>query len=186
MPVKTHNVSINPQLYSIYFNFRDSFPENRVIPGLNKLAKLNMSPEVQMTNKLEETKTKVKSINKRNVYKSIVRNMRKYGKNHRNELIECLRKLNYSTQEIEHAFFSILGFRDIEKQKGNKHKFLKLLDSLTKENSVLTNIFYESLKDKLEHWNEIKHERITSQNLPEYKKIYMDYYNMARGIVVPH
>lgn len=118
-------------------------------------------------------------INRRNIYKSIVRNMSTYSRTHRDDLLEKLSKAGYNIKDIEHAFFVISRYKEVEEVKDDRKKFQRLLDNIVKEKSVLARILRESLSSKVTCWEKGRQGRIASHNFEAYKEVYLNYYKAS-------
>lgn len=145
---------------------------------LSKSSKNNSAQVIRMNMKAPAAQ----SINRRNIYKSIVRNMTAYSRSHRDELIEKLLKIGYEMKEIEHAFFDISRYKEIEEYNDDRKKFKKLLDGITRTKSVRSYILKESLRSKVGCWERGKQGRIASHNFEAYKKVYLTYYKASSDL----
>jgi hypothetical protein len=121
------------------------------------------------------TGVKSKPIYRRNILKSILRNMRKYAKKNQKSITEKLQRKGYTEKGIEQAFFIINNYRTVEDQRGSKYR--KQLDTVAAEKSILTFILKDSLKFKIDKFEAGNHGRITLSNYKPYKKAYMDFYS---------
>lgn len=105
--------------------------------------------------------------------------MNSFKQKNQDYLIDKLQKAGYSKSDIEHSFYTINTYREIEKDKSKKNKFKKLLDEITNNNSIFTYILKESLGFKISNWDENVDKRIASHNADVYKKVYIEYFNTA-------
>ena len=122
-------------------------------------------------------------INKRNVYKSIVRNFITYTKLNLNEITRLLLDQGHSNDEIHATLDSINDYKDVENPKQGKKRFKKLIEEVILENFLLTHVLKESLGDMINDFNLGKYGKISSRNLEGYKEIYNDYYEKAKRIL---
>eukprot|EP00826_Nyctotherus_ovalis_P024540 TRINITY_DN1896_c0_g1_i20.p1 TRINITY_DN1896_c0_g1~~TRINITY_DN1896_c0_g1_i20.p1 ORF type:complete len:219 (+),score=17.48 TRINITY_DN1896_c0_g1_i20:406-1062(+) len=130
---------------------------------------------VKESNKKAENR--LKPIYRRNIFKSILRNMIKFTSKDRPKIAEQMARLGFSTQEIEHAFFIVSNFKKVDNIRGDRHKYRRLLDNVTNEKSILTHILKESIQSKLIRLENGKHGKIASGNFKEYRKMYTDCYS---------
>eukprot|EP00826_Nyctotherus_ovalis_P025387 TRINITY_DN1967_c0_g1_i10.p1 TRINITY_DN1967_c0_g1~~TRINITY_DN1967_c0_g1_i10.p1 ORF type:complete len:261 (-),score=7.05 TRINITY_DN1967_c0_g1_i10:241-1023(-) len=137
-----------------------------------KLEKFSSATEIIS---VKETGKK-RPIYRRNIFKSILRNLRKYAKKNHKSIVERLREEGYSEQGISDAFFIINNYKKVEEQRGGRQKYRKLLNSIAKEKSIITLILKDSLKHKLTKLDSGNHGRIASQNYKVYRKTYTDFY----------
>jgi len=131
----------------------------------------------------KKTHIKSKPIYRRNIFKSILRNMRKYAKKDKNSITEKLKKKGYSETGIEQAFFIINNYKTVEDQRGNRQKYRKQLDLIAAEKSILTIILKDSLKSKIDKLEAGNHGRIALSNYKVYKKAYVDLYTRVDRIL---
>ena len=82
---------------------------------------------------------------KRNVYKSIIRSMLRHMRKYREDLIKMLIKAGYCVKDIEHAFYKLNSYNDMERQKGNKKKSQIILKQITKTKCIYSYILKETL-----------------------------------------
>jgi len=127
------------------------------------------------------------TVYRRNIFKSILRNMRQYAHKHREQIIEKLSTSKYSTQSIKHALIITNNLKEIEKQKGCRDKYKTLLENIIKDRSILTLILKDSLESGVtalqKGYGQGNKKGITCQNYEEYKKMYIEYYNKVREVI---
>lgn len=115
---------------------------------------------------------KAKAINRRNIYKSLVRIIRASAKKHRIRLTEELLKAGYSIINIREAFITVEEYKSVEKGSKNKKKYQRLIKGIIAEGSILAHILRDALKEKMNSWEGGEQGRIAVQNFMQYKKIY--------------
>eukprot|EP00826_Nyctotherus_ovalis_P013281 TRINITY_DN13568_c0_g1_i10.p1 TRINITY_DN13568_c0_g1~~TRINITY_DN13568_c0_g1_i10.p1 ORF type:complete len:220 (+),score=31.95 TRINITY_DN13568_c0_g1_i10:70-729(+) len=143
----------------------------------------NSSTTKSLESLVRENNDKARPICCRNVYKSILRNLRKYTRNNRDALMVELTKSGYSIQDIEKAFLAVNDFKEVEAQKGNRERYKKLLEDVIDKNSIITQILKNSLEFKIGRLEGGNRGRIAFQNYRAYKRIYAEYYKKVAKIL---
>lgn len=159
-------------------------PEKSPVPLETALAK--SVPEAPATKENKETRKaapKVKPVYRRNIYKSILRNMRKYAKKNSKIITEKLIGNGYAVKGIEHAFYIVNNYKKVEGQRGSRQKYRKLLENIANEGSILTHILKDSLKQKINALEDGNHGRIAWDNYNVYKKAYTDFYDKVLAML---
>lgn len=157
-------------------------PDKSTFPS--ETALVRNIPETVATKESKETKKsalKTKPIYRRNIYKSILRNMRKYAKKNSKTITEKLIKSGYAVKGIEHAFYIVNNYKKVEEQRGSRQKYRRLLEGIASEGSILTHILKDSLKQKINTLEDGNHGRIASDNYNVYRKAYTDFYDKVSG-----
>ncbi len=113
----------------------------------------------------------------RNVYKSIIRHMHSCTRKQRNELVTILMAAGFSMTDIEHAFYEIGCYNDMERQKGKKKISQSLVKRIASDKSIYTYVLRETLHNMLESWQDGKFGRLTQKNVATYKEVCTKYYN---------
>ncbi len=114
---------------------------------------------------------------KRNVYKSIIRHMFGYMRRHREEVMAMLRSKGYRHQEIEHAFFKINYYNDMERQKGNPKKSQAIIKKITKTKCIYTYLLQKTLDLMLKKWETGKLGKVSVENREIYREVCTKYKN---------
>ena len=127
----------------------------------------------------DEQQTAGGAYKRRNVYKSIVRHMFSYIRKNREEIIKILQEAGYGMSDIEHAFFEVSCYNDMEQQKGNKKQSQSTIKKMVETRSIYTYILRETLFAMIKSWEEGKHGKVSSKNLGTYKDVCFEYYNEA-------
>ena len=120
--------------------------------------------------------------NRRNVFKSIIRNLSKYARNNHMALTKTLTDAGYVISDIEHALVDATWYKDIEGKK-ERNKFKNLVDNIVKAKTPLTYILRDSLISMLQKFEMGNTKKITTENLVEYKKICMDYLVKSNNVL---
>lgn len=128
---------------------------------------------------LKSQKISVSGYKSRNVFKSILRRMWSFTRSRKAEVLEMLKKVGYSITRIEHVFFKISQYNDIEKNNGNKKKTRLLICKMIAKKSIYTYILKETLHDMIQKWDSGKLGRVASNNLTTYQELCNIYYNAA-------
>lgn len=124
---------------------------------------------------ISETKEKGKPIYKRNIFKSMVKNLTKYAKDFCEKITKNLLESGYPLQTIKDALFVINDYKMMDDTRGDRGKYRRLLADILKGKSILTRILRDSLEHKISIMNIGKHGRITLDNFLIYKKAYVEY-----------
>lgn len=143
----------------------------------------NSSGTKSLESLVRENNDKTRPICCRNVYKSILRNLRKYTRNNRDALMAELTKCGHSIQDIEKAFLAVNEFKEVEAQKGNRERYKKLLEDVIDKNSIITHILKNSLEFKISRLEGGNRGRIAFQNYRAYKRIYTEYHKKVAKIL---
>lgn len=114
---------------------------------------------------------------RRNVFKSILRNMIKFANRNYTSLIKRLARRGYVQQEIDRALFIVNNYRRVDGRRDDRDKYKKVLDSVAAEKSILAFIFKDSLQCRIDKLKSGSHGKITKDNLAIYKRMYGEYYN---------
>lgn len=120
-----------------------------------------------------------KAYSYRNVYKSILRNLQRYMRKNSKELFEFMKKYTYAIQDVEHAFFKVNYYNDLERQKGNPKKAQSVVKKITEKRSIYTILLREALSAMLRNLNEGKLGKITPNNQEIYREVCEKYYKLA-------
>lgn len=116
---------------------------------------------------------------RRNVYKSIVRHMFSYIRKNRDEIIRILLAAGYNMTEIEHAFFEVSCYNDMEQQKGNKKQSQSTIRKMVDQRTIYSYILRETLNAMIKNWDSGKHGKVATKNLATYRNVCISYYNEA-------
>lgn len=122
---------------------------------------------------------------RRNVYKSIVRHMFSYIRKNRDGIIKILLAAGYPMNEIEHAFFEVSCYNDLEQQRGNKKQSQTTIRKMVDKPTIYTYILRETLNAMIKGWNEGKHGKVATKNLATYRDVCLAYYNEAVKTITP-
>jgi len=112
----------------------------------------------------------------RNVYKSIVRHMFSCIRKNRNEVVAILQAAGFNMQDVEHAFYEIGCYNDMERQKGKKKVSQSLVKRIATDKSIYTHILRETLNAMLKNWGAEKFGRLTVKNVTTYRDVCTKYY----------
>lgn len=145
----------------------DGFPE--------KTPLCENMPTVKESNKKAEKR--LRPIYRRNIFKSILRNMIKFTSKDKLGIAERMARLGFSPQDIDHAFFIVSNFKKVDNIRGDRHKYRRLIDNVINEKSILTHILKEAIQSKLARLENGKHGKIALGNFKEYRKMYTDCYS---------
>ena len=154
----------------------------------------NIKPDYNVESNVEEQKRKLSSeesksdqgnakpsaagtYKHRNVYKSIIRHMHSCTRRQRNQLVAILSTSGFSMSEIEHAFYEIGCYNDMERQKGKKKISQSLVKHIASDKTIYTYVLRETLHSMLQSWQEGKYGRLTKKNVATYSEVCTKYYN---------
>lgn len=130
------------------------------------------------TNLIKKLKFSVSGYRSRNVFKSILRHMCTLVRTQRTDMVELLKQAGYTKVRIEHVFFKISQYKDIERDPENKKTYLLVCKMIAKK-SIYTYILKETLCDMIKKWDSGSQGRIASSNLHIYQELCNAYYNEA-------
>ena len=128
---------------------------------------------------LKSQKISVSGYKSRNVFKSILRRMWAFTRTRKADIVEMLKTVGYSITRIEHVFFKISQYNDIEKNNGNKKKTRLLICKMIAKKSIYTHILKDTLHDMIQKWESGRLGRVASNNLTTYQELCNIYYNAA-------
>lgn len=129
---------------------------------------------------------KPKMINRRNIYKSLVRTLTTFSRKHQQRLINDLVKEGYAMCEIRDSLVIVDNYKELDKNLKSKNKFQKVIEGILAESSIFASILRESLKMKMASWEIGRHGKIASHNFSAYKRIYLKCLKMtAKQIETP-
>lgn len=113
---------------------------------------------------------------KRNVYKSVIRHVYSYMRKNRDEVFAILQRNHYSLQEIEHAFYKINFYNDMERQKGNPKKSQAIIKKIVEKKSIYTYLLRETLNAMMKNWEQGKLGKVSKTNCEIYREVSQKYY----------
>jgi len=116
---------------------------------------------------------------KRNVYKSIVRHMFGYMRKHREEITTILKNARFKTQDIEHAFYKINYYNDMERQKGNPKRSQSIVKKIVNKKCIYTYLLRETLKNMMNIWEQGRMGKVSTANREIYKEVCKKFYNQT-------
>lgn len=114
---------------------------------------------------------------RRNVYKSIIRHMFSYIRQNRKEIIEFLTAFGFTLHEIEHAFFKVNYYNDMEREKGNPKRAQAMIKKIITHKSIFSYILREALHCMIRNWSEGKYGKISRENAEIYLDVCNKYYD---------
>lgn len=116
---------------------------------------------------------------KRNVYKSIIRNMNSLVRKNSKGLMRQLIKAGYSEEEIRSSFEKIGQWNEVEKRTGIPKRSQSRVEELVGKRTVYTYVMQETLKMMLNKLREGVRGRIRSHNIVIYVQTCEEYYKRA-------
>ncbi len=119
----------------------------------------------------------------RNVYKSVIRHMYSYIRRQRNEIVGILQTAGFNMHDVEHAFYEIGCYNDMERQKGKKKISQSLVKRIATDKSIYTYILRETLNLMLKSWDDGKFGRLTKRNITTYRDVCQKYYNETARVL---
>eukprot|EP00826_Nyctotherus_ovalis_P010725 TRINITY_DN12813_c0_g2_i10.p1 TRINITY_DN12813_c0_g2~~TRINITY_DN12813_c0_g2_i10.p1 ORF type:complete len:173 (-),score=36.94 TRINITY_DN12813_c0_g2_i10:249-767(-) len=128
-------------------------------------------------NALPAKKAIRRPIYRRNIFKSILRNMIKFANRNYMNLVKRLAKRGYIQQEIDRALSIVNSYRRVDGRRDDREKYKKVLDSVAAEKSILAFIFKDSLEYRIGKLESGSHGKITRDNFMTYRRMYAEYYN---------
>eukprot|EP00829_Urostomides_striatus_P001006 TRINITY_DN1122_c0_g1_i11.p1 TRINITY_DN1122_c0_g1~~TRINITY_DN1122_c0_g1_i11.p1 ORF type:complete len:306 (+),score=32.19 TRINITY_DN1122_c0_g1_i11:64-981(+) len=119
----------------------------------------------------------------RNVYKTIVRHMYAYIRKNRTEIIQILQNSGFTMTEIEHAFFKVDYWCNLERQNGNRNYAQGTVKKIFAKKSIYTIIMRETLYALLHCWEQGKYGKIHQKNCVIYQKACQKFYDETVNIL---
>lgn len=119
----------------------------------------------------------------RNVYKTIVRHMYTYIRKNRTCVIEILQKAGYSMPEVEHAFFTVDYWCNLERENGNRNYAQGTVKQIFATKSIFTIIMRETLYALLHCWEQGKYGKVLQKNCEIYQKAFKKFYDETVSIL---
>lgn len=149
-------------------------------PG--KPVELKPAPQDGSLDSLEDTpKSKSllsgKAYQSRNVYKSIVRHLFSYIRKNREDIIRILTEAGFSMQDIEHGFFKINYYNDLEREQSNKKNSQSTIKKMATKRTIYTYILRETLNTMLHNWSVGKFGKVSESNSLVYKDVCKYFYD---------
>ncbi len=127
--------------------------------------------EVPVAREKRSKDPEAKAYRKRNVYKAVIRKMFVRTREQRDAIVALLREKGYTIEQIEHAFYQIALFNDLEREKGQAKKSQALIKQMISKLSIYTYILHDTLQIMLKTWDTGKSGRISALNLVVYKRV---------------
>ena len=180
----------NDEYYPIY---PPSLPKPTLIipykPTSDKIAEHNDQGDNDLLSKddsylFDEKKTSENAAyKKRNIYKSILRNMMRYIKKNRESLTQLLIEKGYTYLEINNGFEKIRKYNEMERNKGNKKRSQSILKRISSEKTIYTYILKESLDNAIKEWNKGNSGKISVSNKSIYAEVYKKYFDTTCSLL---
>ena len=145
-------------------------------PILPQLPQQKIPENSSMDSKLVSNDFSSTAYRRRNVYKSIIRHMHGFINRHSNDAIRMLGAAGYSVQEIEHAFFKVNAWNNLEKQAGTSKKSQATVEKILRSRAAVTFILREALFEMMQRWVSGKTGKISEENIVIYKEVCEKYY----------
>ena len=120
-----------------------------------------------------------KAYKSRNVYKSIIRHLFSYIRKNREDIIRILTEAGFSMQDIEHGFFKINYYNDLEREQSNKKNSQATIKKMVTKRSIYTYILRETLNTMLYNWSQGKFGKVSESNSEVYKDVCKYFYDEA-------
>lgn len=169
--------------FPIYNARYPSFPLAKIASNLTSIEVNAKEKVVSGKNELRKNLLEGSSYKSRNVYKSIVHYMSSYTKKNREEILRILCEKGFTSQQIEHAFFKIGEYCDLELNKKAKKTSQTTIRKILSKKTILTYILRETLNAMLKNWDEGKYGKISKKNIEVYKVACGKFYNETVGIL---
>eukprot|EP00826_Nyctotherus_ovalis_P050954 TRINITY_DN631_c0_g1_i1.p1 TRINITY_DN631_c0_g1~~TRINITY_DN631_c0_g1_i1.p1 ORF type:complete len:402 (+),score=57.04 TRINITY_DN631_c0_g1_i1:467-1672(+) len=119
----------------------------------------------------------------RNVYKSIIRHMHTYTKKNKIYLRVLLSKADYTEEQINNSFETILKYSDPNDPKEIERNTQIKIEGMLKSKSTLTHILREVLKAMLEKWNKGRFGQLAKNNSKIYYESCMKFLQKTNEII---
>eukprot|EP00826_Nyctotherus_ovalis_P056165 TRINITY_DN7533_c0_g1_i7.p1 TRINITY_DN7533_c0_g1~~TRINITY_DN7533_c0_g1_i7.p1 ORF type:complete len:277 (+),score=23.94 TRINITY_DN7533_c0_g1_i7:223-1053(+) len=163
------------------------FPNFKVGGAVDELPESGAStPEVESERK-ERLETCSIGLNyssyvRRNVCKSIIRNLNSYLRKNRSTVYEKLQRAGYLHKEVKEQVVLLKTYSESQLKQAAK-TFQKALEEILDNKIILTYLLKEVLDQLLNSWKEGSHGKVALRNLKSYKDISLPYYNRAVEIL---
>ncbi len=112
----------------------------------------------------------------RNVYKSVVRHLFSYIRKNREDIMRILTEAGFTTQEIEHGFFKINYYNDLEREQSKKKNSQSTIKKMVAKRTIYTYILRETLNTMLHNWDIGKFGKVSEGNSAVYKDVCKYFY----------
>eukprot|EP00829_Urostomides_striatus_P004423 TRINITY_DN1477_c0_g2_i3.p1 TRINITY_DN1477_c0_g2~~TRINITY_DN1477_c0_g2_i3.p1 ORF type:complete len:351 (+),score=67.89 TRINITY_DN1477_c0_g2_i3:67-1119(+) len=119
----------------------------------------------------------------RNVYKTIIRHMHAYTRKNRNEFIKIVTSSGFTQQDIEHAFFKIDYWCNLERENGNRNYAQGIVKKILAEKTIYTIILRETLNALLHSWQLGRFGKIIKKNRDVYIRACQKFYDETVSIL---
>jgi len=120
-----------------------------------------------------------KAYKSRNVYKSIIRHLFSYIRKNREDIIRILRDAGFSMPEIEHGFFKVNYYNDLEREQSIKKNSQATIKKMVSKKTIYTYILRETLNTMLHNWDSGKLGKVSETNSEVYKDVCKYFYEEA-------
>lgn len=144
------------------------------------------TPEVEseLRGRLDTSSTDLKysSYVRRNVCKSIMRNINSYLRRNRSTVYEKLQEAGYLHEQIKREVVLLKAYSESQLKQAAK-TFQKALEEILDNKIILTYLLKEALDQLLSSWEEGSHGKVALRNLKSYRDICLPYYNRAVEIL---
>ncbi len=124
-----------------------------------------------------------KAYKSRNVYKSVVRHLFSYVRKNRDDIIRILTEAGFSMQEVEHAFFKINYYNDLEREQSSKKNSQATIKKMVTKRTIYTYILRETLSTMLHNWGIGKLGKISEGNSAVYKDVCKYFYDETAKVL---
>ena len=85
--------------------------------------------------------------------------------------------LGYSAHEIEHAFFKVSYYNDLERQRGNPKKSQSVIKKIINKKSIYTYLLKETLSRMIHIWSGGRLGKVSNANREIYTEVCTRFYN---------
>jgi len=120
---------------------------------------------------------------RRNVYKSIIRHMFGYIRKHRAAVTSLLKEKGFSPLQIEHAYYKMNLYNDMECQSGNPKKSQMILKKIAKRKCVYSyflKLTLEYMKEKIDNPDIMK---VSPSNKEIYIEVCTKFLNAVNKVI---
>lgn len=120
---------------------------------------------------------------RRNVFKSVIRNMNSYFRKNRNAINKILKEAGFLEDKIKQGMMLLRSYNETELKEDAK-TYQKVVDDIVEKRGVLTYVLKETLSNLLKNWEQGNYGKVFSHNLKAYKDICIVYLNKAVQIIL--
>ncbi len=90
---------------------------------------------------------------------------------HRDDISQVLKDAGYESKDIEHAFYKINYYNDMERQKGNPKRSQSIVKKFARKHCIYTYLLRETLQHMVQVWEQGYMGKVSSANREIYRDV---------------